>query len=137
MSITLPDVAFEPRGVIKCYTGDRKRMAGGPEGLLATLTPFKSGGNAHAHRYNVPQGAQSGYTGAPPAGGGKMPTTFRIPATAVYVLWSYQTPIAWVDADGTVTVPDVTYSPTTTIQQNKARAWLGASVPGVTRWGSR
>lgn len=31
----------------------------------------------------------------------------------VYVAWSYETPIAWVDANGTVCVPPVKYSATT------------------------
>lgn len=32
---------------------------------------------------------------------------------ARYVVWSYWTPIAWVNQDGTKTVPDVGYSATT------------------------
>lgn len=126
--ITLPATEFCTKPVTKCYTADRKRAAGGPDGLLATLTGFKGGSSMHAHRYNVDS---EGVQGAPPAGGGQMPREFRIPATAVYVVWSYNTPIAWVDADGTVTIPDVTYSVTTTIQQGKVRAWIGAAVPGT------
>lgn len=127
--ITLPDVEFCTKPVTKCYTSDRKRAAGGPEGLLATLTPFKGGSSMHAHRYN---GVQQGTHLTPPAGGGHMPLDITVPATAVYVVWSYNTPIAWVDADGTVTVPDVYYSSTTTAQQSKCRAWLGAAVSGTT-----
>lgn len=133
--ITLPDVEFCTKPVTKCYTADKARAAGGPEGLLATLTPFKGGSSMHAHRYN---GGQFGADATrpipfpPPSGGGKLPPFWRIPATAVYVVWSYNTPIAWVELDGTVTIPDVYYSSTTRAQQNKCRAWLGAAVPGTT-----
>jgi hypothetical protein len=34
-------------------------------------------------------------------------------ARAQYVVWSYATPIGWVNDDGTTTVPDVGYSLTT------------------------
>lgn len=36
---------------------------------------------------------------------------------ARYVVWSYETPIAWVRPDGTKVVPDVGYSPTTSQHQ--------------------
>lgn len=41
----------------------------------------------------------------------------------LYVVWSYQTPIAWAYGD-TVRVPEVRYSRTTSTQQNYARAYL-------------
>lgn len=41
-----------------------------------------------------------------------------------YTVLSYGTPIAWVTADGTVKVPAVTYSPTTTRHQHLCRAHL-------------
>lgn len=127
--ITLPDVEFCTKPVTKCYTADKARAAGGPEGLLATLTPFRGGSSMHAHRYN---GVQQGTHMPPPSGGGKLPPFWHIPGSVVYIVWSYSTPIAWVDADGTVTIPDVRYSSTTTQQQSKCRAWLGAAVPGTT-----
>jgi len=41
-----------------------------------------------------------------------------------YVVWSYDTPIAWVRQDGTNVVPNVGYSPTTGQHQAMARtAW--------------
>lgn len=49
-------------------------------------------------------------------------------ADPVYVVWSYRTPIAWVASDGEVTIPDVTYSPTTTQHQHTARHGLGAKL---------
>jgi hypothetical protein len=42
-----------------------------------------------------------------------------------YTVYSYETPIAWVTADGTVRVPDVYYTRTTSGQQNLAREALG------------
>jgi hypothetical protein len=130
MSITLPKVKHQPRAIIKqgAYRA-RERAVGGPDGLLATLTPFSSGGAMHAHRYNDADHNLS----APPASGGKMPREYTIPATAVYVVFSYVTPIAWVDADGTVTIPDTRYSPTTTQHQGQCRAWLGSKVEGIKR----
>jgi hypothetical protein len=42
---------------------------------------------------------------------------------SLYVVWSYQTPIAWAYGD-TVRVPDVKYSVTTSKQQTYASAYL-------------
>lgn len=126
--ITLTDVKFVTNPVCKVYCSDKNRMAGGPDGLLARMVPFRGSSSMHAHRYN---GVPGGTNYTPPTGGGDLPREILIPATAVYVVWSYSTPIAWVDADGTVTIPDVKYSVTTTMQQNKCRAWLGAAVPGT------
>lgn len=47
-----------------------------------------------------------------------------VPAGLAYVAYSYSTPIAWVTHDGTVTVPDVKYSSTTSRQQTLCRAYL-------------
>lgn len=46
---------------------------------------------------------------------------------AVYVVWSYNTPIAYVRNDGVVVIPDVKYSRTTSRQQSYCRGWLKAS----------
>lgn len=123
--ITLPEAPFVTGAVIKqgSYGGDPRSVTT----LLQTLTPFKSQGAMHAHRYN----GTGVSTMAPPSGGGKLPREYTIPATAVYVVFSYSTPIGWVDADGTRTIPDVRYSVTTTQHQGKVRAWMGRSVPGV------
>lgn len=116
--------ALSSRGM---YSGElAKRTTGGPEGLLARMVGFKGAGNLYAHRYN---GQPDGTSCPPPTSGGKFEGT--IPATAVYVVWSFSTPIAWVDADGTVTVPDVRYSVTTTRHQGQCRVWLGAAVTGT------
>lgn len=47
-----------------------------------------------------------------------------VPEDAEYYVYSYNTPIAWVDSNGTVTVPDERYSTTTSRQQNLCRAYL-------------
>lgn len=51
-------------------------------------------------------------------------SAFRAVQGSVYVVKSYNTPIAWVTEDGTVTIPDTRYSATTSRQQNLCRAWL-------------
>ncbi len=42
----------------------------------------------------------------------------------IYTVLSYKTPIAWVLRDGTVTIPAVKYSQTTTQQQTMCRVYL-------------
>ena len=42
----------------------------------------------------------------------------------VYTVMSYRTPIAWVLDDGTVTIPDVRYTPTTNSHQALCRYGL-------------
>ncbi|WKW85550.1 hypothetical protein SEA_REYNAULD_98 [Rhodococcus phage Reynauld] len=44
----------------------------------------------------------------------------------VYVVWSYNTPIAWTDTDGALVVPDIRYSMTTTRHQTECRMADGA-----------
>lgn len=41
---------------------------------------------------------------------------------ARYVVWSYETPIAWVTEDGTKVLPDIGYSPTTGQHQYTVKA---------------
>jgi hypothetical protein len=49
---------------------------------------------------------------------------------AVYVITSYETPIAWVRADGTKVIPDVGYSDTTSQHQYTVKAaWNMPSWP--------
>ena len=47
--------------------------------------------------------------------------------SADYAVWSYETPIAWVRKDGTVFMPPLRYSQTTTRHQNLAARALGVS----------
>ena len=128
--ITLAPAPFVTNAVIK-QRGTTKnsstRYTGGPDGLLARMVGFKGAGSMYAHRYN---GQPDGTGFAPPASGGQF--TGVIPGSAIYVVWSYRTPIAWVDADGTVTIPPLRYSVTTSQHQSQCRAWLGAAVPGTT-----
>lgn len=46
-----------------------------------------------------------------------------------YVVWSYSTPIAWVNHDGTHVIPDVKYSATSSRHQGHARRTLAG--PGI------
>lgn len=41
-----------------------------------------------------------------------------------YIVYSYDTPIAWITTDGTAYVPDVTYSVTTTRHQRIVKEYL-------------
>lgn len=41
-----------------------------------------------------------------------------------YTVMSYRTAIAWVESDGTVTIPEEKYSNTTTHHQNLCRVYL-------------
>jgi len=50
-----------------------------------------------------------------------------ITSGATYVVYSYLTPIAWENADGSWTVPDVKYSVTTSRHQSK----IAAAVEGI------
>lgn len=58
---------------------------------------------------------------------GQLPAPFREQFRAgavVYVVLSYDTPIGWVLDDGTVVIPKVTYSATTTGHQSIVRRAL-------------
>lgn len=54
----------------------------------------------------------------------RQPEFWREVRDALYVVYSRETPIAWIKADGTMRCPDIKYSVTTTRQQNLCRAWL-------------
>ena len=58
---------------------------------------------------------------------GRLPSEYHASAgdSPVYVVFSYATPIAWVAVDGSVTVPAVKYSVTTSRTQNAVRAAFG------------
>jgi len=54
---------------------------------------------------------------------GHLPEKYRADVeSAVYVVISYDTPIAWVRPDGTKVVPDIGYSPTTGQHQYTVKA---------------
>lgn len=66
------------------------------------------------------------------AGGGHVGGRSQLPREyheavrhASYVVYSYETPIAWRDGDGGWTVPDVKYSRTTSRHQNTVRTAVG------------
>jgi hypothetical protein len=97
-------------------------------GRIHALQPFLSEGK-------LPDGTRrwSGYSG-PATSFGHLPRKFHASArAAVYVVYSYDTPIAWVlevqhDTDPyTYAVPDVSYSPTTGQHQTAClEAWAEA-----------
>lgn len=91
---------------------------GGPFGLLSSRSPFRSHGAMRAHAYA-------------PRGTGRLPAEWvdvyrsdcENPGIS-YVVYSYQTPIAWLRNDGRTVIPDVGYSVTTTRHQGLCRVWL-------------
>jgi hypothetical protein len=65
---------------------------------------------------------------------GHLPTEYQDEARdAEYVVYSYQTPIAWITADGQRVVPDIGYSPTTGSHQYVVKnAWRDTDYVGST-----
>ena len=55
---------------------------------------------------------------------GMLPGSFDLPEKPRYVVYSYATPIAWIDCDGYVVIPDVKYSATTSHGQGLCRTYL-------------
>ncbi len=89
------------------------------ERTIAALTnhePFARSGFA----MSAIEGKDTRYTGRLPAEYVSQYDT----ADVIYTVYSYVTPIAWVNSDGYVTVPNVHYSPTTSAHQSLARAYL-------------
>jgi hypothetical protein len=97
------------------------RKVGGPDGPLARLEPFETYGALRATDW-------VSYTGRLPQEwdrqyGEDLRSGIR------YTVLSYATPIGWVTTDGTVRIPDVSYSVTTSRHQSQVRAWIGYAVP--------
>lgn len=97
-------------------------------GRIHALLPFLSVGK-------LPDGTRvwSGHSGPAVTTGHLPPRLHASARSAVYVVYSYETPIAWVTEDGqgaepyTYHVPNVGYSPTTGQQQLTCQeAWLEA-----------
>jgi len=94
---------------------------GGWDGPLARLLPFESHGAMRA-------------VASVPSSTGRLDPRWRwrfqedqnAPGI-VYTVLSYETPIAWVRADGRMVMPPVAYSATTTRHQNLCRRWMGAA----------
>lgn len=65
---------------------------------------------------------------------GHLPEAYREEAgDAEYVVYSYQTPIAWITADGQRVIPDIGYSLTTGSHQGTVKhAWQGTDWVGST-----
>lgn len=101
--------------------------ARGPEGLVAHLQPFVTGGGLLAYRYNDPSNNVP-----PPANFAGSLFDGTIPVDAVYVVRYYNTPLGWVTKDGTVTVVDDSYGrPRTRQVITLLHAWLGVAVDGT------
>lgn len=109
------------------------RVIGGPEGLLARLVPFQGQSAMWARRYDGTRSVDclGNYPGDYES---FMSRQYYLDDPKLdlydtwgplYVVYSYNTPIAWVKYDGTVVIPDLRYSVTTAHHQNVCRAWLG------------
>lgn len=103
----------------------KPRVIGGPDGLLARLVPFDSQGAMKARRfegkpYSRPR-AYHAFDG--PWGRLERDSLLMDP---LYVVWSYNTPIAFVTWNGSIRIPDESYSVTTTHHQNMCHAWMGS-----------
>lgn len=99
------------RLALKCGSIAPKQRAGE---LVSQRQPFSNSG-----------GTFRGVVGYPGTLG-ELPHPWRteFPRTGVlYTIMSYDTPIAWLTEDGW-TVPEVTYSPTTTQHQGVMRVYL-------------
>lgn len=87
-------------------------------GAAAAATRKALAGRKAFKRAGFGMSAVEGY----PSTAGQLPEPFRHEFWAsrleiVYTVLSYETPILWVLADGTVVQPDVRYSPTTSQHQ--------------------
>lgn len=81
--------------------------------ILSERRPFKTGGALFGERVNG--GSYNGYTGRLPDAEARQLSYAR----PDYIVFSYDTPIAWHDSvTREWTVPDVKYSPTTTQHQH-------------------
>jgi hypothetical protein len=114
------------------------REIGGPNGHLANMRDFT--GNSLSGEAFIQSGVKDweGYHGPV----GQLPAEYRALLTkaceagaVLYIVRSYQTPIAWVitgESGPLAIVPAVTYSATTTKHQSICRAWLaGTAAPNT------
>lgn len=110
-----------------------RRDISGPNGHLANMRDFKGNSLRGDTFHQSGVKGWEGYYGE----SGQLPAEYRALLTkaceegkVVYIVRSYQTPIAWVinaDSGHLAIVPAVTYSRTTTAQQNMCRAWLAGT----------
>lgn len=83
--------------------------------VLEAREPFKTGGALSGSNILTTMGQL-------PESHGVTLLNMRVEKGISYVVYSYDTPIAWRLRDGSWTVPDVSYSRTTTRHQNLVRA---------------
>lgn len=108
----------------------QERSVAGPDGLLANLIPFDSGSKyggyptMRARRFDgqLTMGQRGYNTGVlHPAEA----AAFRA-ANAIYVVWSYWTPIAWVDASGKQYYAQTSYGVTTARHKRMSASWMAS-----------
>ena len=99
------------------------RQIAGPDGLLAKRLPFE-GNTMRAGKLEGMVTSGDFYTGYGQLCLHPEVREMLKGKTLSYIVFSYNTPIAWVEEDGTVVVPDVKYSVTTSRQQGYCQAWL-------------
>jgi len=107
------------------------RDISGRNGHLANMRAF-TGNSLSGHM--VPAGRYYGGYGQLPANYRTMLADAIERGDVVYMVRSYQTPIAWVimaDSGQLAIVPDVRYSVTTSRHQGAARAWLAYPTQSV------
>lgn len=113
---------------------DNPRKVGGPDGLAARLVPFtSSSGNLWARRYDGTSRVEMLGRHA----GSRDDFSVKVGDEAygpVYVVYSYNTPIAWVDWLGEVHQSPYKYSVTTT-QHMGQLTWLGQKNVPINRDG--
>lgn len=81
--------------------------------LIEAGKPFSTGGSL------------CGKVGDPPNSTGSLPEKYVQSArNAQYLIYSYDTPIAWLTVNGTWLIPEEFYSATTTKHQGMTRVWL-------------
>lgn len=102
------------------------RRVGGPDGLLSRLIPFDSQGAMRARRYEGRPHTRDDIKNSFSGPYGRLDGHDMSIATPLYVVWSYETPIAWVSWCGSICIPDEKYSVTTTHHQNMCHAWMGS-----------
>lgn len=106
------------------------RVIRGRDGLLANLIPFDSQGAMWARRFpgNPSRGIELLDPMTGPYGrfeGDSYRRRIMGLYKPLYVVWSYQTPIAWVTWAGSIVVPDEKYSVTTTHHQGLCDTYMG------------
>lgn len=93
---------------------------------LAMGEEYKGGSALRIRQGNPRMWGWGNYPSQGTGGHAYLPDGTPVDVTTIKVtVYSYATPIAWIYHDGTVEVPDYSYSVTTSGHQGLCRAWLG------------